>query len=216
VAQSECVLDVQPWVGLWMHNEFLDLGGEKISKSSGHVLVVDTVVEHGLEPLAFRYFFLQAHYRQQQVFTDEAMEAAATGYDRLVGAAAAVRDADGKVDPATLAPLRERFIAAVRDDLNAPRALAVAWEAARSPDLPAAAKWALLREFDEFLGLDLEHAKARRAGGESDPRIDALVERRQAARAARDFAESDRIRDELAAEGIVIEDTPEGPRWRRS
>ena len=69
VAQSECVLDVHPWVRIWMHNEFLDLGGEKISKSKGHVLVVDTLVERGFDPLAFRYFFLQAHYRQQQAFT---------------------------------------------------------------------------------------------------------------------------------------------------
>ena len=89
------MLDVHPWVGTWMHNEFLDLGGEKISKSKGHVLVVDTLVERGLDPLAFRYFFLQAHYRQQQAFTWEAMEAAATALRRLVGHAVAARDAGG-------------------------------------------------------------------------------------------------------------------------
>jgi len=216
IAQSECCYDVHPWVAFWLHNEFLDLRGEKMSKSKGNVTVLDDLIAAGYPALAFRYFFLQAHYRQQQVFSDEAMEAAATGYDRLVGVAAEVRDADGDIDPVKLTPFRERFQQAVRDDLNAPRALATAWEVARSGDLAPAECWALLREFDAFLGLDLEHAEPRRSASESDPRIDALVEQRQAARAAKDFAESDRIRDELAAEGVVIEDTPDGPRWRRA
>jgi cysteinyl-tRNA synthetase len=215
IAQSECCFDVHPWVRFWLHNEFLDLRGEKMSKSKGNVTVLDDLVAAGFPPLAFRYFFLQAHYRQQQVFTDDAMEAAAKGYDRLVGAAAGVRAAEGPVDEAKLEPLRERFRAAYRDDLNGPRALAVAWDAARSGDLEPAERRTLLREFDAFLGLDLEGAEGRAAASESDPRIDALVQRRQAAREARDFAESDRIRDELAAEGILIEDTPAGPRWRR-
>ena len=76
--RASAVLDVHPWVQVWMHNEFLDLGGEKVSKSKGHVLVVDSLVERGIDPLAFRYFFFQAHYRQQQSFTWEALEAAAT------------------------------------------------------------------------------------------------------------------------------------------
>jgi cysteinyl-tRNA synthetase len=215
IAQSECCFDVHPWVAVWMHNEFLDLRGEKMSKSKGNVTVLDDLVDAGYPPLAFRYFFLQAHYRQQQVFSAEAMEAAATGYDRLVGVAVEVRDAEGPVDPVKLESLMERFRSAVRDDLNAPRALAVAWEAARSTDLLPPERWALLRRFDDFLGLDLGRAVPRRATSESDPRIDALLAQREAARAARDFGESDRIRDELAAEGVVIEDTPEGPRWRR-
>jgi len=206
---------VHPWVRFWLHNEFLELRGEKMAKSKGNVTVLDDLVAAGIPPLAFRYFFLQAHYRQQQVFSDEAIEAAATGYDRLVGVAAEVRNAPGAVDEAKLAPLRERFCAAVRDDLNAPRALAVAWEAARSAELAAAERSSLLREFDAFLGLDLAAASPRGQASESDPRIDALVERRQQARAAKDFAEADRIRDALAAEGVVLEDTPDGPRWRR-
>jgi cysteinyl-tRNA synthetase len=215
IAQSECCFDVHPWVRFWLHNEFLELRGEKMAKSKGNVTVLDDLVAAGHPPLAFRYFFLQAHYRQQQVFNDEAMEAAATGYDRLVGAAAEVRDAADWLDLAKLGPLQERFHEAVRDDLNAPRALAVAWEAARSGDLAPAERWALLREFDAFLGLDLEHAEPRSRVSESDPRIDARVQQREEARAAKRFAEADGIRDELAAEGVVIEDTPEGPRWRR-
>jgi len=216
IAQSECAYGVHPWVSFWLHNEFLDFRGEKMSKSQGNVCLLDDLVERGFPPLAFRYFFLQAHYRQQQTFTDEAMEAAATGYDRLLAAAAEGRQATGSPDPARLAPLRERFRDAIRDDLNAPRALAVAWEVARSRELAAAERTALLQDFDAILGLDLGSALPRAERSESDPRIDALVAQREAARGRRDFAEADRIRDALAAEGVSLEDTPAGPRWRRA
>jgi cysteinyl-tRNA synthetase len=216
IAQSECAFDVHPWVSFWLHNEFLDFRGAKMSKSTGNVCLLDDLVEQGFPPLAFRYFFLQAHYRQQQTFTDEAMQAAATGYDRLLAAAVELGEVSGSPDPARLAPLRERFRAAIRDDLNAPRALAVAWEVARSRELGAPERAALLRDFDAILGLGLGTALPRAERSDSDPRIDALVEQREAARRGRDFALADRIRDALAAEGVSVEDTPAGPRWRRA
>ena len=216
VAQSESVLDVHPWVGTWMHNEFLDLGGEKVSKSKGHVLVVDSLVERGIDPLAFRYFFLQAHYRQQQAFSWEAMEAAATALRRLVGHAVAARDAGGAPDAAKVEPHRRRFWSALADDLSAPQALAAVWEAVRADDLTAADRWAVLADADRALGLGLADAVAPDADESgSDPRIDALVAEREAARAAKDWATSDRIRAELAAEGVDLVDTPDGTTWRR-
>jgi cysteinyl-tRNA synthetase len=216
VAQSECVLDVHPWVGTWMHNEFLDLGGEKISKSAGHVLTVDSLVERGIDPLAFRYFFLQAHYRQQQAFSWEALAAAATALGRLVAKAVEARDAGGEAEPAAVEPHLRRFWSALADDLNAPQALAAVWEAVRDPDLSLASRWAFLADADRALGFGLADAEAPDADESgSDPRIDGLVAEREAARAAKDFATSDRIRDDLAAEGIEIVDTPAGPTWRR-
>ena len=216
VAQSECVLGVHPWVQVWMHNEFLDLGGEKISKSKGHVLVVDSLVERGIEPLAFRYFTLQAHYRQQQAFTWEAVEAAATALRRLTGHAVAARDAGGQADPAKVEPHLRRFWSALADDLNAPQALAAVWDAVRADDLSPADRWAVLADADRALGFGFATAVAPDADQSgSDPRIDALVAERQAARAAKDFATSDRIRDELAAEGIEVVDTASGSTWRR-
>ncbi len=215
IAQSECADDIHPWVRFWLHGEFLDFRGEKMSKSTGNLCVLDDLTDRGIAPLAFRYFSLQAHYRQQQTFTDEAIESAATGYDRLVAHAAQLREAQGECRPPSLEPLRERFWDAVCDDLNAPRALALSWEVVRSESLRSAERWALLREFDAFLGLALQTELPRSLIGESDPRIDALIAEREAARARRDFAASDRIRDQLAAEGVAIEDTPEGPRWRR-
>ncbi|QXC60825.1 hypothetical protein KSP35_21285 [Aquihabitans sp. G128] len=125
VAQSECSLGVHPWVSIWVHTEFLDLKGRKISKSAGDVLLVDTLVEAGLDPLAFRYFLFQAHYRQQQEFTMEGVAAAGTALRRLVHHAVVARDAVGGDatggDPARTDPLREAFWGFLADDLNSPR-----------------------------------------------------------------------------------------------
>jgi cysteinyl-tRNA synthetase len=215
IAQSEAAFGVHPWVNIWMHNEFLSFGDEKMAKSTGNVLVLDDLIEAGFNPLAFRYFFLQAHYRQLQNFTDDAMAGAAKGYGRLVRVAAEVREATGDALESEMAPYRTAFYEAICDDLNAPRALAVAWDVARDGELGAPEKRSLLLEFDRILGLDLEHAVPEDRAGETDPRIDALVAARQEARGNRDFAEADRIRDELAAEGITVEDTADGPVWRR-
>ena len=215
IAQSECALDVHPWVQVWMHEDWIVFQGEKISKSKGTVYLLQDIVDQGFLPLSFRYFFLQAHYRKQQSFHDEAMAAADRGYRRLLAQAAELRGAEGDVDPARIAEPRQRFYGAVGDDLNAPRALAVAQEVARRGDLTPAERRALLEDFDGWLGLELLSAELPERAQESDPRIEALLERRQAARGARDFTEADRIRDQLAEEGVVIEDTPEGPRWKR-
>ncbi|MCA9513091.1 MAG: cysteine--tRNA ligase [Myxococcales bacterium] len=215
IAQSECALGVHPWVRYWMHNAFLDFGGEKMSKSKGHVLVLQTLVDEGIEPLAYRMFLLQAVYRMPQSFKREAIRAAQKSWQRLRAAAAATLGAAGEGDPAARDAYRAEFRAALCDDLNTPRALAVAFEVARSGALADVDKRALLLEFDEVLGLGLAEARPESEAGESDPRIDALLEERRAARASRDFATADRIRDELAAEGVEIVDGPDGSRWRR-
>ena len=235
VAQSECGYGVHPWVEIWMHNEFLDMGSEKMSKSKGNVRTLSDLVAKGIDPLAFRYFFLQAHYRQQQSFSDAAIESAATGYRRLQGVARELEEVsssasgsdsqaelgDGAArtaEEAAAAPYRDRFRAALADDLNAPRAMAVVWEVARTDAVSPAIRRGLIQEFDRVLGLRLGEERPTAAGDEwgRDPRIDAMLGERQAAKQARNFAEADRIRDTLKAEGVEIVDTPAGPKWRRS
>jgi cysteinyl-tRNA synthetase len=128
----------------------------------------------------------------------------------------AARVAGGTADPSKVGPHLLRFWSALADDLNAPQALAAVWDAVRADDLAPADRWAFLADADRALGFGLAEAEAPDADESgSDPRIDALVAERQAAREAKDFATSDRIRDELAAEGIELVDTPAGSTWRR-
>ena len=219
IAQSECALHLHPWVPYWVHHEFLRLGPDKISKSSGQTLCVGDLIEQGYEPLAFRYFTLQAHYRAQQEFTLNAMDAAQAALTRYRRRAAQARDAAAGAapDPAACAPYRDRFWAAVADDLNAPQALAVASEVLKATDLSDADTWALLVDFDPFLGLDIASAtQGDLAADDLDASFQALLEERAAARAAKDWARADAIRDDLAAQGFEIIDTPDGAKVRRA
>ena len=227
VAQTECALGVRPWVSVWMHTEFLGIGdeAEKISKSKGHVLLVDTLVEAGIDPLAFRYFFLQAHYRQQQVFTIDLVRSAGVALRRLTHHVVTAREqAQGSAthgDPAPAASLRQAFWAALSDDLNAPKALAVVSAVARDASLSAADRWSLYVDFDHALGFGWDRATDPEMADLVDVAIDgdadlaARLAERERARADKDFATADQIRDELASEGFDIVDTADGPTLRR-
>jgi len=217
IAQSECALGVHPWVRWWVHNEFLDLAGEKLSKSQGHTLVVDDLVGRGIEPLAFRYFFFQAHYRQQQSFSFDLVASAATALRRLVHHAVVARDQVGgdcsAGEDGRTGPLRAAFWGALAEDLHAPRALSVVWEVVRSRSLTSADRWSLLADFERVLGFGLAEATDPEAATEAvvDAEVSALLARRQQARSDRDFAVADAIRDELAERGWDVVDTAAGP-----
>jgi cysteinyl-tRNA synthetase len=213
VAQSENALGVHPWVRFWLHNGWLMFGEAKISKSTGGLLNLDDLIANGIDPLAFRLFFLSAVYRQQLGFSVEAMERSQTSYRRLLHHAELLRDAAGSEVPPPPEGPRARFRAAIGDDLNTPQALAVLWEVVRG-DAPPAEKWALMRDFDRVLGLDLE--SAGQGVTEEDARVDALLRERAEARQSGDFTRADEIRDQLRDEGILIEDSPQGTTWRRA
>lgn len=214
IAQSEAVFEVRPWVRYWLHEEMILFGGDKMSKSKGAVATLDDLASESIPPLAFRMFFLGAHYRQQQSFSPQALNAAQSAYARLLRHVASLRGSEESHGAELAEECRERFRAAVSDDLNGPQALAVVWEVVRTSELGAVEKWELLREFDRVLGLDLEQASLRETI--ADPRVEALIHEREQARSSRDFARADEIRDRLAAEGITLEDSPEGTRWRRA
>jgi cysteinyl-tRNA synthetase len=206
IAQSEGALG-HPVVTVWMHGEFLTMDDAKMAKSKGNIIRVAELPDLGYEPLAFRYLALTAHYRSKLDFTDEAMHAATSGLARLRRAAAGP-DEPVDLSKEPMAGYRLRFTDAVADDLGTPRALAIAHEVAADASLTDAQRRAVLLDFDQVLGLSLERAAELEAplpegAGE-------LLERRAAARAARDFAASDALRDELAALGVEVRDTPEG------
>ena len=206
IAQSEGALGHE-FVSVWMHGEFLTMADAKMAKSAGNIIRVADLPAKGFEPLAFRYLALTAHYRSKLDFTDDAMHAGASGLARLRRAASGP---DEPVDVASepMARHRARFADAVADDLALPRALAIAHEVASAPTLTAGQRRALLLDFDRVLGLSLgAPADAERPLPEGAAE---LLERRERARADRDWAASDALRDELAALGVKVRDTPAG------
>ena len=207
---------------MWMHNNFLVERSGKMSKSSGEFLRVQLLIDKGYHPLAYRLMCLQAHYRSELEFSWEGLGAALTRLKRLVMAAAPVRDAEGaEVTDRRLIDLLAKFDAAISDDLNTAVALTLLEEAAAMKKIDAGQKRAALAAIDAVLGLDLLtidrtdlRVRPKTATiGEDD--IEATLARRKDARAAKDFAASDTLRDELIAAGVeVMDGDPLGWDWR--
>ncbi|MBN1867779.1 cysteine--tRNA ligase [Candidatus Sumerlaeota bacterium] len=209
IAQAEGATGKKPWVRYWVHGEWLVMGEEKMSKSKGGFVTVDTLVERGYDPLALRYFCLQAHYRQQLGFSYDALDGAATALSRLRENVLALRKETGGT-AAELGddhPALAEFQAYLADDLNVPRAMSVVWNTLRS-DRAAAEKLALVYRFDNVLGLGLEDYEPPRE--EIPEQVAALVEERLAARKAKDWATADALRKRLADMGYALKDTAEG------
>lgn len=230
IAQSESYLG-HPWCPQWFHVHHLNTATGKMSKSKGEFLTVSLLEEKGYDPLVYRLFCLQSHYRKALVFTWENLDNAKTAYDKLIARIAALKEGDGAVDEAAAEPLRAKFKAALDNDLNTSLAVTALYDVLKAKTNDAT-KLALLGEFDQVLSLGLlDHAAAKRAEaaktaatatsggytvtGEGDPAVDAQVLARAEAKKARNFAEADRIRDELKAQGIEITDVPGGAVWKR-
>ena len=208
IAQTEARVGTR-LANFWMHGYFLIANDAKMAKSAGEFLRVQALVDRGYDPLAFRYLCLTGHYRTQLNFTWEALDAAATGLARMrAGFHALAADAGAASDVDWIA----RFTAQVNDDLNTPRALAVAWELLRG-DAPDAVKRATLARFDDVLGLDL--AAWRPPQQDIPAEIEGLAQLRQNARRAKNWPEADRLRAELRAAGWEMEDRAEGYALKR-
>jgi cysteinyl-tRNA synthetase len=222
IAQSECAHGGKVFARFWLHNGMLNFAGAKMSKSLGNIEKVHDLLQ-AHPPEALRYALLSAHYRQPLDWSDALIEQAVRTLDRLYGT---LRDLAG-VDATAMIPASVE--AALDDDLNTPAVLAEiagiageARKAAAAGDIPDEEKVRLkshLLGAGLALGLLQQDPTAwfeRGASGDDDARIQALIDERNAARNARDFARSDAIRDQLAAEGIALEDTPQGVRWKRA
>jgi cysteinyl-tRNA synthetase len=209
----------------WVHNAWVTTSGEKMSKSLGNSLLVSEVVRR-VRPIELRYYLLAPHYRSNVEFSEEAMGEAGVAFRRVEGFLERAVELTGPTEPGRLP---DTFVAAMDDDLGVPSAVAALHDAVREGnsllargDSPALRETvAGVRAMLDVLGLDpFAQPWASRAGGEGDALrtvvdglVSMLLDQRTAARAARDFATADAIRDRLTALGVVVEDTPAGARW---
>ena len=231
IAQSEAAT-ARPLARFWLHVRHLKVDARKMSKSLGNFHTVRELLDEGYDPAAIRWALLAAHYRSELNFTRDGLNDAAAGVQRLLDFRRRVRECPAATGSGARLAARagehlEAFGAALDDDLNVPRALAALWTLVREVNtaLDGAggrmsrgdreAVLGALAGMDTVLGvLDLAAASREVAGAEDD-RVRRLVEARERARGDSDFATADRIREELAAEGIRLEDTPDGTRWTR-
>jgi cysteinyl-tRNA synthetase len=212
----------QQFARVWMHNAMLNLGGSKMAKSVGNTLMVSEVVKR-IRPIALRYYLVAAHYRSTMEFSETALTEDAVAFERIEGFIERATELVGATAPAGPSP---EFAAAMDDDLSTPAALAAlqaviadgnkALTAGHEDGVRTAL--ASARAMLGVLGLDpLAEPWASRASSKADGALDALIQgllsRRDQARAAKDFATADLVRDELGSAGIDVEDTPSGPRW---
>ncbi len=220
IAQSESYLG-HKWCNYWMHVHHLNTTSGKMSKSSGEFLTVSLLQEKGYDPLAYRFFCLQSHYRKNLVFSWENLDNAESAFEKLIARISSLKSGDGEVDATVLAELKARFTDALDNDLNTSLAVTALYDALKAKTNDAT-KLAAVDDFDRVLSLSLiEKAEELRKKSaepeeEHDERIEALLAERAAAKKAKNYAEADRIRDMLAAEGITIIDTPQGAKWKRS
>jgi cysteinyl-tRNA synthetase len=231
IAQSESATD-RPFVHTWLHSEHLIVDGLKMSKSLGNQYTLSDLLERGYSPRAIRYLFLSVHYRQKLNFTFESLDAAAGALRRVdemrfrLAHAAEAGEANATV-VAAVERLRRDFTASVADDLNAAAALSslfvfvkeinLAVEEGRIGDGDRQRIVEALADVDRVLGVldPADWPSTEAASGPSEEDIERRIQERLEARKRRDFAASDRIRDELAAQGVILEDTPQGTRWKR-
>ena len=219
IAQSESYLG-HPWCNYWFHVHHLNTDSGKMSKSKGEFLTVSLLESKGYDPMAYRYFCLQSHYRRNLVFSWENLDNAAGAYDKLIAKIAALKD-EGQVDMAAFGQLKEKFVGALNGDLNTSLAVTALYDVLKAKTNDATKLYAL-KDFDQVLSLNLlaaaqalQKKQAEEAAASADPEIDALVAARTEAKKAKNYAEADRIRDRLKEMGVEIIDTPQGTKWRK-
>lgn len=214
IAQSEAYLG-HKWCNYWFHVHHLNDKSGKMSKSKGEFLTVSLLEEKGYNPLVYRLFCLQSHYRKPLEFSYEVLDNMTTAYNKLIKKIGELK-ADGSVDEETFAGFRNKFEDAICSDLNTSSAITVIYDVLRS-DINDVTKLELIKSFDEVLSLDLlkDHGNDKESSVDSELKeyILAKIEERKAAKKEKDFAKADAIRDELAAKGIQIKDTREGTVW---
>ncbi len=211
IAQSEAYLG-HKWCNYWFHVLHLNDNTGKMSKSKGEFLTVSLLESKGYNPLVYRMFCLQSHYRKPLTFSYESLDNTAKAYDKLVKRISALNK-DGEVDKAKAEELNKIFTDALDNDLNTSLGLTAVYDILKA-DTNDATKFYLIEQFDKILGLDLTKAEADSAYN-LDSEIESLIAERQKARAEKDWAKADKIRNDLLAKNIKLIDTPNGVTWEK-
>lgn len=210
IAQSEAATGKAPFVKYWIHTAFLMVDGRKMSKSLGNFYTVDDVEKKGFDPLALRYLYLGAHYRDPLNFTWDSLTASQNALEKLRNQISGFRDENERTvlseeKENKVEEYRNRFMEAVGDDLNTPQALAVVWEMLKS-NIPSGDKYDLALSFDEILGLKLGEAK----NVEVPEKIKSMMEEREKLRAEGKYSEADEIRNQIKKLGFEVKDKTAG------
>lgn len=215
IAQSEAYLG-HKWCNYWFHVHHLNDKSGKMSKSKGDFLTVSLIESKGYDPLIYRMFCLQSHYRKPLEFSYEVMDNVKSAYEKLVKKIAGL-SREGAVDEQAYAQYRAKFEDALCNDLNTSMAITVLYDLLKA-DCNDVTKYRLVESFDEVLSLGLTREEAAKASDEVDAQLVSYIEEkiaeRKEAKKARDFAKADAIRDELLQKGIILEDTREGVKWK--
>lgn len=213
IAQSESYLG-HKWCNYWFHVLHLNDSTGKMSKSKGDFLTVSLLESKGYNPLVYRMFCLQSHYRKPLVFNYEVMDNVKVAYEKLLKRIANLKK-EGEVNAEKMQPFADAFMEAIGNDINTSQALTVVYDVLKA-DISDASKYALIEKFDQVLSLDLTKDPKENLSEIDDALksfVEAKIEERKAAKKAKDFATADAIRDELLAKGVAIKDTREGTVW---
>lgn len=215
IAQSEAYIG-HKWCNYWFHVNHLNTKNGKMSKSKGEFLTVSLLEEKGYNPMAYRFFCLQSHYRKPLEFSWDALDNVVSAYDKLVKRIANL-STDGEVDTAACEEWKMKFAEALSHDINTSSAITVLYDMLKA-ELSDASKRVLVQSMDEVLSLQLEKAWEEKEADVDDELasyVEKKIEERKKAKKAKDFAKADAIREELLAKGIVLKDTREGTFWEK-
>ncbi len=215
IAQSEAATG-KKWVRYWVHGEFLVLESEKMAKSGDNFITLNVLRKKNFDPLAYRYFCLNAHYRAQLKFTWDAMESAARGFENFKRRVIELKKDAGDASMEDSLPHEEldAFMQAAGNDMNMPEALSFAWAILKTDAYPPKTRLAVLREMDRVLGFGIDALHEETVDLEEE--IEKQIQQREEARKNKDFETADRIRDNLKSRGILLQDSPQGVKWVRA
>ncbi|MEM5793098.1 MAG: cysteine--tRNA ligase [Candidatus Aenigmatarchaeota archaeon] len=212
IAQAQAAIGKDS-VRYWLHNEFVNIEGEKMSKSKGNIITMRDIEERGYEPLAVRYLFLTAHYRSKFNFTWDALESAQNTLRKLRDYMLNLKEGDGKKrDKKVIESYRKKFIELINDDLNTPIALSLMWKLIREETrINDRDKYELILDFDKIFGLRLDEIKVE----EIPEEVKKLIQEREELRKKKDYKKSDEIRKKIIEMGFDVQDTKEGTKVRK-